>query len=200
MGNWLTVYQIHEVCWELGNGLAVLQLVCNADLELRQTAQRVDLVDDNIGQTVYTNRIACNDCVEPAGTARTAGNGTELAACIADVVTGFIEQLGRERTLAHTGGVGLEDTHDLVDGSRADTGTDAAAACYRMRRGNIRIGAHVEVEQRALCTLEQHFLAGLDGVIGHNGGVAHHRTQTVCVNLVLCDNSVRVDRLRRKRR
>ena len=64
-----------------------------------------------------------------------------------------------------------------------------------MRRGNIRIGAHVEVEQRALCTLEQHLLAGLDSIIGHNGGVAHHRTQTVCVNLVLCDNSVRVDRL-----
>ena len=107
--NRLTVYQIHEVCRELGNSLAVLQLVCNADLELRQAAQRVDLVDDNVGQTVYTNRIACNDCVEPAGTARTAGNGTELAACIADVVAGLVEQLGRERTLAYTGSVGLKD-------------------------------------------------------------------------------------------
>ena len=34
--NRLTVYQIHEVCRELGNGLAVLQLICNTNLELRQ--------------------------------------------------------------------------------------------------------------------------------------------------------------------
>ena len=77
-----------------------------ADLELRQAAQRVDLVDDNVSQAVYADSIACNDSVEPAGTARTAGNGTELAACIADIVAGLIEQLGRERAFADTGGVG----------------------------------------------------------------------------------------------
>ena len=64
-----------------------------------------------------------------------------------------------------------------------------------MGRGDIRIGAHVEVEQRALCALEEDFLAGLDCFIGHNGGVAYHRAQTVGIDLVLLDDRVRVDRL-----
>ena len=107
--NRLAVNEVHEVRRELGNGLAVLQLVCDADLELRQAAQRVDLVDDDIGQAVYADSVACNNGVEPAGAARAAGNSTELAACVADVVAGLVEQLGRERAFADTGGVGLED-------------------------------------------------------------------------------------------
>ena len=63
-----------------------------------------------------------------------------------------------------------------------------------MGRGDIRIGAHVEVEQGALRAFEQHFLAGLDGLIGHNGGIAYHRAQTVCVGPVLFDDRVCVER------
>ena len=64
-----------------------------------------------------------------------------------------------------------------------------------MRRGDERIGAHVEVEQRTLRALEQHFLARLDRFPGHDRGVAHHRAQAVGVYAVLRDDRVRVDRL-----
>ena len=131
--NRLTVYQIHEVCRELGNGLAVLQLVGYADLELRQAAQRSILLITTSVRRLHEPH-SVQRLRRTSRYARTAGNSTELAACIADVVAGLVEQLGRERTLAYTGSVGLKDTHDLIDGSRADTGTDAAAACYRMRR------------------------------------------------------------------
>src|SRR5699024_3123001 len=138
----------------------------DTDLELGQTAQGVDLVDDHFGQTVNANGIACDDCVEPTGTACTAGDRTELAAGVADVVAGLVEQLGREGTLADAGGVALEDAHDIGDGRGANTRTDAAAAGNRMGRSNIGIGTHVEVKQRTLSALKQNELAVLDGLVG----------------------------------
>ena len=64
-----------------------------------------------------------------------------------------------------------------------------------MRGGDIGVSAHVQIEQRALRALEQHFLARLDRVPGQHGGVAHHGAQAVGVYAVLRDDRVRVDRL-----
>ena len=75
--NRLAVFQICEVCRELLDALTLV-VICYADLQLRQATQRVDLVDNHFGQTVYANSIACDNRLEPAGTARTAGNSTEL--------------------------------------------------------------------------------------------------------------------------
>ena len=64
-----------------------------------------------------------------------------------------------------------------------------------MRRGDERVSTHIQVEQRALRALEQHFLARLDRVPGHDRGVAHHRAQAVGIDAVFRDHRVRIDRL-----
>ena len=92
------VREFGKVCGEFLDSFA---LVCigNANLELRQTAQRVDLIDDHFGQTIDADGVARNDSVKPAGTARATGIGAEFTAGIADVVAGFVKQFSRERPL-----------------------------------------------------------------------------------------------------
>ena len=89
------VREFGKVCREFLDSFA---LVCigNANLELRQTAQRVDLIDDHFGQTIDADGVARNDSVKPAGTARATGIGAEFTAGIADVVAGFVKQFSRE--------------------------------------------------------------------------------------------------------
>ncbi len=49
---------------------------------------------------------------------------------IADLGTGLVEELGRERTAAHTGAISLEDTIHLADTAGSKTETCACAGSY----------------------------------------------------------------------
>ena len=85
------------------------------------------------------------------------------------------QQLGRERAVAHPGGVGLHDAQHLVDQGRADAAGGAGPAGGGRRRGDVRVGAVIEVEQHALGAFEQDVLAGLDLLVQEARGVAHER-------------------------
>ena len=69
-------------------------------------------------------------------------------------VAEVVVELGRERAGADAGRVRLRDAPDLVDVLRADAGAGAGAAGHEVRAGDERIGAVVDVEQRALRALE----------------------------------------------
>ncbi len=56
-------------------------------------------------------------------------------------------------------GVGLGDAEHVVDGARPDARAGGRLRRHRVRRGDERIGAVVDVEQRALGALEQDALA-----------------------------------------
>ncbi len=76
-------------------------------------------------------------------------------ALFAEELADFIGQLGRERTFANAGRIGLGDAEDIAERARAHAGAGSGLAGDRVRRGDEGIGAVVDVEQRALRAFEQ---------------------------------------------
>ena len=112
----------------------------------------------------------------------------------ADVVV----ELGRERPGADPGRVGLGDPPDLVDVGRPDAGADRRRAGDRVRGGDERIGAVVEVEQGRLGALEDDRLAGVERVPAEPRGVGDVGLEPVAEADVLLDHRVQVEaRVRR---
>ena len=91
--------------------------------------------------------------------------------------TVFVEQLGGERPFAHSGDVGLGDADHTVDLRGSDAGAGAGAACGRVRRGDERVGAVVDVEHRGLTSLEQHGLAVVERIVENERRVRHVRLE-----------------------
>ena len=88
------------------------------------------------------------------------GDDAEFLALLADQLADLVEQLGRERPLADAGRVGLGDAEHVADGARAEARAGRGLAGDGVGGGDERIGAVVDVEQRALRALEQDALAG----------------------------------------
>ena len=97
--------------------------------------------------------------VEPAAAALAPGVDAEFLAAAADLLADLVVQLGRERALADPGRVGLADAEHIADRARAHAGAGRRLRRHRVGRGDVGIGAVVDVEQRALRALEQDALA-----------------------------------------
>ena len=96
--------------------------------------------------------------------------------------------LGRERPFADAGDVGLGDAEHAVDPGRPDADAGGGAGGDRVRGGDERIGAVVEVEQGRLGALEEDVLAVVEGLVDEQRGVADDRPQPLRVALVAgCD-------------
>ena len=130
--------------------------------------------------------------IEPAGTTGSAGGSAEFTALVGDHIAGLVVQLGREWTLAHTGGISLCNTDDVGNHLRTYTGTDARTCCNGVRRGNIRISTEVDVQQGCLRTLKHNGLSSLVCLIGQYGNVIHILCQALSVFGIFCDHSVQV--------
>src|SRR6185503_11417699 len=85
-------------------------------------------------------------------------------------------QLRRQRALADAGRISLGHTEHAADGTRWNTETSTDAADRRVRRGDERIGAVIDIKQGRLRTLEHHRLAAPDQIVEEQGAVAHPRT------------------------
>ena len=97
--------------------------------------------------------------VEPAAAARAAGDRAELVAALGEPGADVVGELGGERTGAHARRVGLDDAEHVVEHLRADAAARRGRAGEAVRAGDVRIGAVVDVEQRALRAFEQQRLA-----------------------------------------
>src|SRR5690606_30999374 len=115
------------------------------------------------------------DDVHPAAAARTASGGAVLGTAVADALADLVVQLGRERAAADAGGVGLGDAQHVVDVLGADAGAGQRAADGGVGAGDVRIGAVVDVQQRALGAFEHHALALLAQLVADAGDVGLHR-------------------------
>ncbi len=100
-----------------------------------------------------------------------AGGHADLAAGLGQVRAVLVEQFGRERAGADAGGVGLEDSQHRGDARRSDPGADGGAAGRRVRRGDERVGAVVDVEQGALRPLQQDGLALFQRLVQQQPGI-----------------------------
>src|SRR5699024_10084238 len=105
------------------------------------------------------------------------GGGAELAAALGQILAQLVEQLGRERTSADAGGVSLGNTQHVVQVARPHAGAGGGAAGGGVGRGDIRIGAVVDVQQRALCALEQQALALLLQLVQDHADVDDQRLE-----------------------
>ncbi len=74
-------------------------------------------------------------------------------------------QLGRERAGADARGVGLGDAEHVADRAGADAGAGRRLPRHGVGRGDVRIGAVVDVEHGALRALEQDAVAALARVV-----------------------------------
>ena len=85
----------------------------------------------------------------------TSSNCVAGAAAAAQLLADVVGELGRERAAADARRVGLGDAEHVVQVARAQPRARRGRARDAVRRGDERIGAVVDVEQRALRALEQ---------------------------------------------
>jgi hypothetical protein len=77
----------------------------------------------------------------------------------------------------------------------ADAGAGASAAGRCIRRGYIRIGAVVDIEQRSLGAFEHHLFAGADLAVKQQTGVGNERPQPFTVAGVSVVDVIEVESL-----
>ena len=94
------------------------------------------------------------------------------------------DDLARERALADAGHVRLRHADDLVEAVRADADARRGGRRDRVRRGDERIRAVVEVEKRALGALEEHPPPLAQRAVDEEGRVRDVRSQTLRIPLV----------------
>ncbi|MCY1204318.1 hypothetical protein D9M72_158440 [compost metagenome] len=177
-------------------GFAV-EFVAGAQLELLEAVEHVQLGDAQARQAVDLRRALEQRGVEPAATAAAAGGHALFGAHGAHVVAGGARrgpvELGGERTAAHAGAVGLGDAQHVVQHARAHARTGGGVAGHAVARGDVRVGAVVDVEQRALRAFEQQVGAGLVGVVQLARHVGHHGLEQHGVAHGLVEHGVVVD-------
>ena len=100
--------------WELISLLTVNDIRC-ADLDGLERIEAVGLHHDEVSHTIDHHSIFEGYKVKPAASAWTTCNSAELMTDLADLLTCLIEKLGRERTAADTGTIGLENAIYVAD-------------------------------------------------------------------------------------
>ena len=122
--------------------------------------------------------MARGDRVEPAAAPRPAGGGAELAAHAVEHV-GDLGVLGRQRPFADARGVGLHHADDAVHAVRRHARAGAGAARGGVRGGHERIGAVIDVQERALRAFEQDVLAAPHGLVQQDDRVGDERLEVI---------------------
>ena len=142
-----------------------IELVGDAQPDGLDTGQDIELVQRDRADAVHGDGVPKRNGVEPADPSRAAGDRPEFVAARGDPGTDLVVELGRIRSGADPGRVGLDDADDLVDLERTDPAPGARAAGHRVRRGHERVTAVVEIEQRALRALEEDVFAACEGAL-----------------------------------
>jgi len=133
--------------------------------------------------------------VEPAATPLAAGDRTELAAEIAYLLLLGRRDFTRQRTFADSRHVCLGHADDRVEAIRPDPGAGCRLAGHRVGRGDERICAVVEVEERPLGALEEDELAVAQRLVDQQGRVGDVRPQPSRVGLVAVGDLLERERL-----
>src|SRR5690349_6661094 len=108
------------------------EVVSGADLQLRLVVEDVQAHERSDADAVQPGGVAGDGGVEPPDAAGAAGHGAELVAALPYLVPHLVRELRRERPVADTRGVSLEDADGQVDPGRRDS-----AARERAARGRI---------------------------------------------------------------
>ena len=140
---------------EAGKLLAVDE-VADADLDLLQVVEYVELGDVEARVAVDEARVLHHHQVEPTASTPAARSDTVLGTDLLEVVSNIVEQLGGERSHADTGGVGLHDPNHITDSGRRDAETSADTTDRSGRACDEGVGTKVNVEHESVGTLDEH--------------------------------------------
>ena len=91
-------------------------------------------------------------------------------AAFAQALAVLIKQFGRKRAFANPCGIGLDNTQHKTGGLGAKARSGRGLTRDRIGRGDIRIGAVIDVQERALSAFKQHPLSGLDRLVEQTPG------------------------------
>ena len=151
----------------------VLTFVGDADLELVQRGEDVELRDCELGAPVEPHRVSEHHGVEPAGATAPPGVGPELGTAVDEEIPDGVAlgQFSGERAAADAGHVGLHDADDSVDGAGSDPSAGADPTRDGVGGGDEGVGAVIEVEVGGLGALEEDVLAGVEGLVEEVHGV-----------------------------
>ena len=167
----------------LGHGHLVVphavDVVGHADRDLTDAGEHVELGQEVVGEAVDPRGVPGDHGVVPAAAPQAPGVDAHLAAGHLQVLAPLVEQLRGERPRSHARGVGLDDPERARDARRADARPHARAAGRRVRRGDERVRAVVDVEHGGLTALHEDGLATVEGLVEHERGIAHHRLEPV---------------------
>ncbi len=136
-----------------------IEPIAHADLEFRHLVEHIELGQRDAVDAGDLPRLAHEAGVEPAAAARPPRHRAELDPALADELARLVLELGGERPLPHPRGVGLGDAKHIVERARPESRSRRRLRRDRVRGGDERIGAVVDIEQHALRALEQDALA-----------------------------------------
>jgi len=139
--------------------VAPAQPVARADFDFLETVEHVELGQGNPVDTAGDDGLAHQHRVEPAAAPLAPGDCAEFRAGLADPFADFIVQFRREGPIADPRRVGLGNAEHEADVARATARTRGRLSRHCVGRGDIRIGAVIDIEQRALRPFEQHAAA-----------------------------------------
>jgi hypothetical protein len=153
-----------QVGGETGNLLSVV-LVRHGDLDLLEVVENVQLGQVDRVVPVDRVRVLDEDQVEPSAAALAAGGHTELATDLLQFLAELVQLLGRERTRADAGGVGLDDTDGLPDLAGVEVQAGKNATETGVGRGDEWVSAVVNVQHESVGALDEHLNVALDGAL-----------------------------------
>jgi hypothetical protein len=171
-----------------------VDLVRDAHAEWRQAREHVELGEEQLGEPVHPRRVPQDDGVEPSRPPAPARRRPELLAPLHQDVAHLAGLLGRERPGAHARHVGLGHPDDPVDPAGPDAGRRERVPRHGVRRRHERIRPVVEVEQRALRSLEQHVAPVAKRVVDQLRRVGQVRPEPLGVPEVVVDDRPGLER------
>lgn len=139
--------------------------VTRGNLDDRELVEDIQLCDVKAGVAVDHGRVLDDHHVQPTAAALAAGGDTKLEANALEVLANVVELLGGEGTATDTGGIGLDDTNDLLDSGGRDTETGADTTDGSVGRGHVGVGTKVQIEHKGVSAFDEDFLARLVSLV-----------------------------------
>lgn len=158
--------------------LLAVDLVVGADLDGVALVEAIEVGDGEPGDAIDHTGVAEEDHVEPTTGAGATSGCAELAAKAVQVVSEVVV-VGGKGTCADPRGVGLADSDDGLDGEGRQSGASGAAAGSGVGGGHEGVGPEVDVEEGALCALEENHFLCFPGLVHDGDDVADVRAEAV---------------------
>src|SRR4051794_15942409 len=103
--------------------------------------------------------------IEPANSSWTAGSCTVFLTDFTDLLSYFIKQFCRERTVAYSRCVSFTNSNHMADFCRTNTRSDRNASSYWIGRSDEWVCSLVNIEHNTLSTFKQNSSSLIERIV-----------------------------------